>query len=157
MLYKENKHILIWRELRKAEFKTQQQCFGCSIPFAVHLLVSWHLWGGGMGASLGSRERTQRQTASHSWEERAEREGGWVGQRNRRAALLCCPGWVRECTNGNQERMKTLSYPGNWDGRKSNVMAWRGKGNPGKCIQFQLLPRSEARPEVLPYSRCARE
>lgn len=113
--------------------------------------------GGGMGASLGSRERTQRQTASHSWEERAEREGGWVGQRNRRAALLCCPVWVRECTNGNQERMKTLSYPGNRDGRKSNVMAWRGKGNPGKCIQFQLLPRSEARPEVLPYSRCARE
>lgn len=80
---------------------------------------------------------------------------GWAKEPESSPALLSR--LIRECTNGNQERMKTLSYPGNWDGRKSNVMAWRGKGNPGKCIQFQLLPRSEARPEVLPYSRCARE
>lgn len=80
---------------------------------------------------------------------------GWAKEPESSPALLSS--LIRECTNGNQERMKTLSYPGNRDGRKSNVMAWRGKGNPGKCIQFQLLPRSEARPEVLPYSRCARE
>lgn len=77
MLYKENKHILIRRELRKAEFKTQQQCFGCSIPFAVHLLVSWHLWGGGWGLLWGAeREHNARQHLIAGRKELNGREDG---------------------------------------------------------------------------------
>lgn len=47
MLYKENKNILVWRELHKTYFENKTAVFWLHIPFAVHLLVSWHLWGWG--------------------------------------------------------------------------------------------------------------
>lgn len=89
MLYKENKNILIGRELRKTEFETQQQCFGCRIPFAVHLLVSWHLWGkqGLLWGAEGEHNTRQHLTAGRkelSW----RKDGLGKETREHRLALL---------------------------------------------------------------------